>query len=76
MVAGEGDSGLVVREDASGVLGCETETCKERPLAYPLRGPIRRPSVSYRTGPFGGPTSDKNAYILGQILVKDRSRSL
>ena len=47
-----------------------------RPPAYPHRGPIKRPSISYRTGPLGGPTSDQNAYILGQILVKDRSRSL
>ena len=47
-----------------------------RPPAYPHRGPIKRPSISYRTGPLGGPTPDKNAYILGQISVKDRSRSL
>ena len=47
-----------------------------RPPAYPHRGPIKRPSIYYRTGPLGGPTSDKNAYILGQISVKDRSRNL
>ena len=60
---------------ASKLTGKFRATSQARPLAYPLRGPIRRPSISYRTGPLGGPTSDKNAYILGKILVKVRSRA-